>query len=161
MIRDTHGFTMVEVMIVLIILGTISAVAIPSIRSNLDEIKLDGAVREVVFAIQYTQSLAIKEGIAYTINFDKTQEKFRCFEPISDVTIIHPVDKKPYEIDFTAAGHFQGVDIQSALFSPGNKSLITFNSLGEPDRYGDVIIDYRGYQKTINVSRLTGEISIN
>jgi prepilin-type N-terminal cleavage/methylation domain-containing protein len=158
--RNAHGFTMVEVMIVLLIPGTISAVAIPMVKSNLDEIKIDGAVREIVFAIQYTQSLAIKEGIAYTINFDKAQEKFRCFEPISDATTLHPVDKKPYEIDFTGAGYFQGVDIVSASFSPGNKSLISFNGLGEPDRYGTVVLDYRGYQKTINVS-VMGEISVN
>jgi type II secretory pathway pseudopilin PulG len=152
---------MVEVMVVLLILGIVSSVAIPAINGTLDEMKIDGAAREVVSAIQYTQSLAIKEGIAYTIEFEMAQEKFRCFEPISDVTVLHPVDKKPYEIDFKGAGHFQGVDIVSATFVPGNKSFMSFNSLGEPDRYGSVDLDYRGYQKTIKVSKLMGEISVN
>jgi prepilin-type N-terminal cleavage/methylation domain-containing protein len=161
MSRNSYGFTMVEVMIVLLILGMVAAVAVPSIDSTLDEMKIDGAAREVVSVLYYAQSLAIKEGIAYTVNYDKTQEKFRCYEPVSGLTILHPVDKKPYEMDFTGAGPFQGVDIVSAFFTPGNKSFLTFNSLGEPDRNGTVVLGYGGYQKTINVSFPLGKVSVN
>ena len=161
MSRNSFGFTMVEMMVVLLILGMVAAVAVPSITSSLDEMKMDGASREVVSAIQYCQSLAIKEGIEYKVNFAKAQEKFRCFEPISDVTVLHPVDKKPYEINFTGAGNFKGVDIVSASFNPGNKSAVTFTSLGEPDKLGSVVLGYRGYQKTINVTGLLGKVSVN
>jgi prepilin-type N-terminal cleavage/methylation domain-containing protein len=161
MIRNTHGFTMVEVMIVLLILGTISAIAIPSIRSNLDEIKIDGAAREVVSVFHYCQSLAIKEGIAYEVNFDDNLEKFRCYEQGSGLTVLHPLAKKPYEMDFTVEGPYQGVDIVSAKFTPGNKSFLSFNNLGEPDRDGPVILSYRGYQRTIDVSMPLGEVRVN
>jgi type II secretory pathway pseudopilin PulG len=148
-------------MVVLLILGIVSSMVVPSINGALDEMKIDGAAREVVSVLYYCQSLAIKEGIAYTVNYDATLEKFRCYEPISDLTVLHLVDKKPYEIDFTGEGAFQGVDIVSAKFTPGNKSFVTFNNLGEPDREGPVILSYRGYQKTINLSMPLGKVSVN
>jgi len=161
MIRNSFGFTMVEMMVVLIILGMVAAVAVPSITSSLDEMKIDGAAREVVSAISYCQSIAIKEGEDYKINFNEVQERFKCNNVVTSLTTLHPVDRKPYNIDFKLAGQFQGVDIVNATFSPGNKSDVTFNSLGEPNRSGTVTLDYNGYQKTIGISGLLGEISVN
>jgi len=161
MSRNSFGFTMVELMIVLLILGIVSAVAVPSIRSNLDEIKLDGATREVVSMIQYCQSLSIKTGESHEVKFTVMQNRMKCQDLATTTPVIHPVDKKPYDIDFDVAATFQGVDIVSASFNPGNKSSITFNSLGEPDKFGAVVLGYRGYQKTINVSLPLGKVSVN
>ena len=161
MSRNSYGFTMVEVIIVLLILGIISAVAVPSIKSSLDEIKLDGAAREIISAIYYAQSSAIKEGEDYKVNFNKVQERFKCDNVVTSLTTLHPVDRKPYNIDFKLAGQFQGVDIVTATFLPGNKTDVSFNSLGEPNRSGTVTLDYNGYQKTIGISGLLGEISVN
>jgi prepilin-type N-terminal cleavage/methylation domain-containing protein len=159
--RHPCGYTMVEVMLVLLILGIVSSIVVPSINGSLDEMKIDGAAREVVSVLHYCQSLAIKEGIAYTVSYDKAQEKFKCYEQGSGLTVLHPIDKKPYEMDFTGAGYFQGVDIVSASFTPGNKNFITFNSLDESDRYGTVVLNYRGPQKTIDISRLVAVVSVN
>jgi prepilin-type N-terminal cleavage/methylation domain-containing protein len=159
--RNSFGFTMVEVMIVLIILGIVSAMAIPSIRSNLDEIKLDGAAREIVSAIQYCQSIAIKEGKTYQLHFTVTQEKFKCQDLATTTPVLHPIDKKPYLFNFQQEGYFQGVDIVSASFNPGNKSQIDFSSLGEPNRFGSIVLDYGGLQKTITLSGLMGNIAVN
>jgi prepilin-type N-terminal cleavage/methylation domain-containing protein len=161
MSRNSFGYTMVEVMVVLLILGIVSAVAVPSINSTLDEMKIDGAAREVVSAIYYSQSMAIKEEEIHKVNFNVAQDRFKCDNLVTGLTILHPVDRKPYNIDFAGAGHFQGVDIVSANFNPGNKSAVTFNSLGEPDKAGSVVLGYRGYQKTINVSLPLGKISVN
>jgi prepilin-type N-terminal cleavage/methylation domain-containing protein len=161
MSRNSFGFTMVEVMIVLIILGTISAIAIPSISSNLDQMKLDGAAREIVSVIQYCQSIAIKEGKTYQVHFTVSQEKFKCQDLATTTTVLHPIDKKPYLFNFQQEGYFHGVDIVSAMFIPGNKSQVDFNSLGESNRSGSVVLGYRGQQKTITLSRLAGNIAVN
>ena len=161
MSRNSFGFTMVEVMIVLIILGTISAIAMPSIRSNLDEIKLDGAARETVSAIQYCQSMAIKTGDIHQINFNVIQNRFQCENTIISLMALHPVDKKPYDFDFDIMATFQGVDIVSATFNPGNKSGTSFTSLGESTKTGSVVLGYGGLQKTITVSGILGNIAVN
>ena len=161
MSRNSYGFTMVEVMVVLLILGIVSSVAVPAINGTLDEMKIDGAAREVVSAIYYVQSLAIKEGVIYGMEFFPATDSFRCYDKPTGTTLYNPVDKKPYVVDFTGDGYLQGVDIVSASFVPGNIKSVTFNSLGEPDKFGSVVLGYRGYQKTINVSLPLGKVSVN
>jgi prepilin-type N-terminal cleavage/methylation domain-containing protein len=158
MSRNAHGFTMVEVMVVLLIFGIVSAVAVPSIKSSLDEMKLDGAAREVVSAIYYAQSLAIKQGESYGVKFNKTTQAVNCFKPPGNTPIFHPIDKKPYILDFIGAGHLQGLKIVSTTFV-GNK--VNFNELGEPSESGSAILAYGGIQKTINVALPLGKVSVN
>ena len=148
-------------MIVLLIFGIVSAVAIPSIRRSLDEIKLDGAAREVVSMLFYCQSLAIKKGKNQIVQFHHGQDRFWCFEQASGLKAVHPLDKKEYHIKFQTEGPFQGVDIINAGFGPANKSSVVFSSLGEPDFVGSVVVGYGGLQKTITVSGILGNIAVN
>lgn len=161
MSRNSFGYTMVEVMLVLLILGIVSSVAVPTIKSSLDEMKIDGAAREVVSALSYAQSLAIQEGVTHGVKFNKPLEKFHCYKISPGAGIINPLEKKPYVIDFTVDRHFQGVEIVSAAFVPGNKDWIEFNALGESSGTGSVVIGYSGSQRTINVTGLLGALSVN
>jgi prepilin-type N-terminal cleavage/methylation domain-containing protein len=160
MSRNTYGFTMVEVIIVLLILGIVSAVAIPSIKSSVDEMKLDGAVREVVSAIQYAQSLSIKEGKSFGVSVHVGQERIKCKEFAITEAVLHPIDKKPYEIKFNDYKNLQGVDIISVVFGASSSSVY-FNSLGEPDKVGSIILGYGSFQKTINVTKPLGKVNVN
>ena len=149
------GFTLVEVITVIALLGIVLAVAVPSINSTLNEMKLDSAAQEVVSAIHYVRSLAIKEGVVYGVKFTAGANKFNCYKTGS---IINPFDKKPYVVDFDTEGHLQGVDIVSASFSAGK---LTFDSIGEASESGTVLLEYAGLQKTITVSAPIGRVTVN
>lgn len=158
--RKNLGFTIVELMIILLLLGIISAVTIPSISTTMNEIRLDAAAREAVYAIKYVQSLSIKEGVEYGVKFNKYLKKFSCYKNATGIIITNPLDKKPYEVIFPSSGHLQGVNIVSASFASGN-DFVTFNSLGEPNSSGAVVLAYRSLQKTVNVSSPLGKVSVN
>lgn len=154
------GFTLIELLIVVLILGIVAVAAIPSMNSGFNEMKLDSAARETVSAIQYAQSLAIKEGDIYGVHFNSGSEIFNCYKTTPGTTITNPFNKKPYKVDFTAEGHLQGIDIVSSTFSAGN-NFVYFNSLGEPNSSGTVTLAYGGLQKTINLSFPAGDLSVN
>jgi len=154
----SSGFTLVEIMIVLLLLGIVLSAAIPSMNSTLDGMKLDGAAQEVVYAIQYVRSLSIKEGTGYGVKFFPDTNNFECYDTDTDGVILNPVDKKPYEIDFDAEGHLQGIDLVSAAL--GGNQVVEFNSLGELSVSGSVVLGYSGARKTVNVSAPLGRITV-
>jgi len=153
----SSGFTLVEIMIVLLLLGIALAVAVPSMDSAISETTLDGAAREVVSAIQYAQSLAVREGIEHGVEFFPSEERFRCFNNETDTTVLNPFDKKDYDIDLSNQGHLQGVDLASVSF--GNKEVI-FSAIGELSESGSIVVSYREFQKTITVSAPIGRITV-
>ena len=157
--KNSSGFTLFELLIVITILGILSAVAIPSMNNFRGGMKLDAAAREVVSAIQYVQSLAIKEEIKHGVVYDPAQNEFKCNKEVAGNVIRNPLDKKLYVVSFDDDGPLQGVDLVSADFNgmPG----FTFNSLGEPSEEGSVVLSYGGSQKTIDVSEPLGKVNVN
>ena len=68
------GFTLVELILVILILGIIAGVAIPSIRGIMDETILDEATQEIVNVLMYARDLAIQNNTTRVVDFDPSQE---------------------------------------------------------------------------------------
>ena len=154
----SSGFTLVELMIVVALLGIVLAIAVPSINSTLDEMKLDSAAQEIVTATHYVQSLAIKEGVEHGVQFLLLTDTFKCYRNVAGNIILNPINKKLFVVDFAAEGHLQGIDLVSTSLT-GNR--LEFSNLGEPSESGSILLGYAGFQKTITVSALLGKVSVN
>src|SRR4030065_999984 len=68
------GFTLIELVLVILILGIIAGAAIPSIKGAMDEPLLDEAVQEIVSTLRYGRDLAIRNNTSRVIDFDPAQE---------------------------------------------------------------------------------------
>ena len=79
--RKTHryllprGFTLIETMIILAVVGILSAVAAPSFASLLDSIKVDQAVTNVQNILQDTQRQAIRTSQVCAVQIPKNNGK--------------------------------------------------------------------------------------
>ncbi|MFC1822188.1 Tfp pilus assembly protein FimT/FimU, partial [Thermodesulfobacteriota bacterium] len=125
---NAKGYTFADLIIVTLILGILATVTVPTFNSLAHEMKLDGAATEVVLALQYARSLAVRyqkpfEVRAYRYNYGSGKaNQFLIKDPSAPDSLMHldaepplytygrvfhPLDKKPYIIDFN--------DIQSAL----------------------------------------------
>lgn len=68
------GFTLIELVLVILILGIIAGVAVPAIRGVMDETVLDESVQEIVSVLRYGRDIAIRNNTTMMIDFDPSQE---------------------------------------------------------------------------------------
>jgi len=172
------GFTLIEAMIIVLILGIIATNALPTLNSGLTDSKLSGAAGEIVTALEYAQLNAMTTGAKIRVTIDDTAdtilvERFNIDGDIfggaavmteSDIdngtfgTMDHPFNRgEDYLITFTAEDRFNGVDIASSVFGAGNS--VTFDMLGAPSEGGTVTLSLGDKEITVAVDSLTGKVT--
>lgn len=71
-ISNSPGFSFVELMTVIAIIGILSAVALPSILGNMPEKRLKSAARNLYADLQKARLLAVKENRSIRVRFDNS-----------------------------------------------------------------------------------------
>lgn len=130
--RRQAGFTMVELMIVIVIIAILSAIAVPSIINWLPNYRLKSAARDLFSNMQKARMQAVKENGDIIMMFDTgINSGFYYFD--TDNNNVYTAGEN--RIDFSAYG--SGVDYgngNAALNWDGNNCTqagsITFNSRG-------------------------------
>ena len=144
-IPHSRGFTLIEVVMVMVIVGILAVTVMPKINSTLPgAASVDGAAYMVASDIRYAQEYAMANRVSKEIRFTSGSESYS-FSPTSGLD---------------PSGQLQGATI-------GTTRTITFNSLGEPISIpvgtASVTISISGIggTKTITVSNYTGKVDIS
>ena len=140
----TKGFTMVEMIIVIIISGILAAVVLPKLANN--DIALYSVAGQVKSDIRYTQELAMSKFKKTTIAFSTGTANYT----ISDAS--GTIESKTLPVRSNAT--FDNSQYSGLTF--------TFNSFGEPITGDDetVRISSKGSHKDILVEDVTGRATI-
>jgi len=154
--RLGFGFTIIEILIVVVILAIAAMTAIP-MMSSAGSVQVRSVANMIAADLEYAKSLAITKGQDYRVVFDTSSESYQ-IEDQSGATILHPVKKGfNYVIDLQAEG-LDRVDITMADFSGAQQ--VEFDYLGSPDSGGAVSIEGGGTTATISVEAVTGFITV-
>lgn len=170
------GFSYIEIVIVVIILGVVAAAAIPNLSST-DPVKLDNAANEVAEAIRFAQAEAVRSKISRGINTDATNERIRVYSlPASTPTfdVYHPIDKKLYDLQLKTDTYLAGVDLVSASFvfsgASSSSTNLDFSAEGYPKvtssgadymlTSGTITLSYHGKLRIISIAPMTGRVTI-
>ena len=132
---SSRGYTLLELMIVLVMMGIAAALVIPNVRGS-ENIRIQTAVRAIASDIMYTQSDALAYQSGGDIIFDPAANNYWIFEVSGDEVdfdthamykVDGPAQRFLVDVDITSGGAAQ---IISADFD-GNDMLV-FDELGGP-----------------------------
>ncbi|MGE5175131.1 MAG: type II secretion system protein [Hyphomicrobiales bacterium] len=162
----TDGFTLIEAVIVITLLGILAWVALPKLTAT-TEIRLDAAARRVAADLRYAQSRAIGTRVVTGIRFTPGAGTYAVYAPAWSAAAVDPADRsKPLAVDFARRTEYQGVTIASASFgaTPG----VSFDYFGVPRdtagtdlaSAGRVVLSYQGLVDTVEVAPGTGKVTI-
>lgn len=170
--RAAGGFTLVEILVVVVILGIAGAIIVPQMGTR-DDLRVAAAARLVMSDLSYAQNRAIAQQKKHYVRFFGQQ--YSVCDSSALVAIDHPL--KPaqssgkYVISFGTNGTtgLDQVSVGSVNFA--SQTIIGFNDLGEPFAFngtvetplsasGTIIVQSGAAALTIQIEPFTGEATV-
>ena len=175
----SSGLTLVELLVVVVIMGVVAAVAIPSLSpDNHSELKL--AAADVAAAVRFAHSEAIRTGEPHGVHAQQSNQRIRIYRLDTSVNpfalhydIRDPLTKQLYDLKFGAAT--TDVTISSAILKfeglfgsrdylgfTGGTGLPKYNDAGTVRMLetGTIVLSHNGAQKSIRISPMTGRVTV-
>jgi prepilin-type N-terminal cleavage/methylation domain-containing protein len=129
-----RGFTLAEILCVVVILGIASAVVVPNLGTRNDLIA-GAAAREMMADLMYAQNKAIVGQAMVYVKFDTTAQQYSLTTTAPNVTAVYvpnPATQKNMITAFSSATNssFKSVSLQAV--NVDTKSCLAFDELGQP-----------------------------
>jgi prepilin-type N-terminal cleavage/methylation domain-containing protein len=150
-LNQNNGFTILELMVVIAILGILTAMIVPNIVTWRNNSMVSGSVRVLMHDLNAAKARAITEGATAAVLFSGNRYVAFIDNGASSNNFIREADELVV-IDRPLLG----VSIQNTSFT---NDRLSFNSRGICSENGDVFLGMSGIQKRVAVSRV-GRITI-
>jgi prepilin-type N-terminal cleavage/methylation domain-containing protein len=172
-IAGRRGFTLIEIIVVVIVLGIASAIIVPQISSR-DDLDASSAARTVMSDLLYAQNRAIATQQYHYVVFNLATQDYSLYSgtPTAPTTLLtHPVYLNNYTMTFNSATNNVG-DVTLSSVSFNGQTTIAFDPLGVPYSYnsgvntalsgtGTVQLTCGAYSLTLSVAQDTGDVTVN
>ncbi|HMB95133.1 MAG TPA: type II secretion system protein [Tepidisphaeraceae bacterium] len=171
-LHPRRGFTLIEILCVVVILGIASAIIIPQIGSR-DDLMAGAAARVLMSDLMYAQNRAIAMQKKHFVQF--VGQQYTLMARDTDVsalyTITQPITKNPYSVTFgTANSSLARASLGTPSFTTG---IVAFDEMGSPYSYnagtnvltpmtsaGTITVTSGTKTLTISIEPYTGEATV-
>src|SRR2546423_2350831 len=124
------GFTLVEILMVVIILGIASAVVVPNLGTH-NDLNVAAGARVVMADLVYAQNKAIvTQGMVY-VNFDRTNQQYTLYSASPSTTpaayLTNPLTNTNYVTKFGATGPAQTRTVWLRAITVDTKPCLAFD----------------------------------
>jgi MSHA pilin protein MshC len=159
--KNQHGFTLIELVIIIVLLAIIAAVAIPRM-GDVTSMKAAATAEKLKSDIRYAQELAMTQNRSYRVYLNSGPAPNPGYAVVYDTSggawtsfgyAQDPTGKGNLSVTLNS-GDYTGV---TASLSAG--SYIAFNSLGRPTTGGGTTITVSPGGYTMTVSAETGAVN--
>jgi len=153
--KNKSGFTLIELVLVIIIIGLFSTIAIMKTRSGLDTIRSHLAIDQLTVDIDCARSIAFGQNDTITMVFSTVSDEYSIYSggDNSRTLITDFPNSDSGKISFQNAPYLN--DITDVNFNGSTE--LQFFPLGEVKSGGFISID----STTITIENVTGNWSIN
>ena len=154
--KSTPGFTLTELIIVIVLIGIFGAMAMTRTNTGLTTIQVQIAIDQITTDIDYSKSMAFARHDTITLVFSTTLEQYTIYNgPDGSRSAVTDFPNSANGVISFDQSDFIEVDITSANF--GGSSELQFLPLGDPKSGGSIVLN----SKTISVEPVTGKWSVN
>lgn len=150
-----RGFSLIELVMVIAILATMSAIAVPRYANALTNYRVDSAARRIVADLAYAQSQARESSSSRTVSFDTASDSYR-LNDVADIdrssgAYVIDLRGEPYRATLVSAVFDDSSDVADLL------DEVVFNGYGLPDSGGTIVVTVGTTSKTIVLDPDTGQ----
>ncbi len=159
MVDCRKGFTFIEMVIVVLIVGIVAAIAAPRYSASLERFRVEAAARKIAADLERARGNARSTGTSRTVEFDVALNQY---------TLVGVRDLNRPHLDCTTRLSKTGypATLLSATFN--DTSQLTFDLHGHPWAgsplapltAGSVVIQAGGRQRTIIIDLTTGKAHV-
>ena len=165
--RSFYGFTLVEIIVVVVILGIAALIAVPMLSSAAD-MQVRAAANRLAADLDYAKGLAVTHQKNYSVVFYPASESYDIRETVSDTIVDNPVRPgTQYVVNFANDSNMSRVNIVSTDL---DSDTVTFDYLGSPYsgagtttplNSGVITLQAEAFSMTVNVEPMTGYVTIS
>lgn len=161
--KKNSGFTLIEMLTAIIIVGVLASIAAPNFLGLLNRNRLNQALEEVEGAIRESQRLAMRRGKTCTVNFTSTgtgSSKYSVVQASAATTgCLLNTRQLPSSVSF---GLLTGTGASATVVTldSDNVGTLNFSGKGNPDIEGTMVISHPDVdiQKCVRIEGLLGNI---
>ena len=152
MVKSWGGFTLVELVVVIFIIGLLGFLVVPNIVSTTEKWILEAATQEMLQDIRTTQQLAVTSGYEHSFQLNAAQNRYR----IRHVSSTKPTIKE-VEMDKRIKVRIGG----DGFVTFGDYRVLSYKATGSPERTGTIYLSVdSGSSLAITVMLNTGRAVI-
>lgn len=145
-----RGFSMVELVVTMLLLGILAAVAAPRFAAQLHHHRLEMAVKRVMVDLEAARSLAYHAGAQRSMSFSTAQNGYRING------LVDP--DRPHETDYTVMLNQYPYHCTLGTVSFNGLSSVTFDGYGLPNHGGSIQIRCGNLMRTVTIEAGSGRI---
>ena len=154
--KHPNGFTFIELIMVLIIVGILGSMVFTRILNNLNPIKVRAAIEQITSDIEQTKALSMAQHDTITIAFNIANDSYSIYNgSTGNQTIMTDYPGSNNGVISFDQTEYSGVDISSASF--GNSTNLSFDPWGNTILGGTITLNS---DNVITVQTVTGHWAI-